>query len=41
MEDISFNAEDLTGKDILIDKEYVHKALNELIQEQDIHRFIL
>ena len=41
MEDISFNAEDLAGRDILIDKEYVHKALKELIQEQDIHRFIL
>lgn len=41
MEDISFNAEDLAGRDILIDKEYVHKTLKELIQEQDIHRFIL
>lgn len=41
MEDISFNAEDLAGRDILVDKEYVQKALKELIQEQDIHRFIL
>ncbi|NLJ41047.1 MAG: ATP-dependent protease ATPase subunit HslU [Clostridiales bacterium] len=41
MEDISFNAEDLSGRDILIDAEYVHKALKEVVQEENLHRFIL
>ena len=41
MEDISFNAEDLSGQDILIDAEYVHKALKELVHEENLHKFIL
>jgi ATP-dependent HslUV protease ATP-binding subunit HslU len=41
MEDISFNAEDLSGQEILIDSEYVRKALKELIKEENLHKFIL
>jgi ATP-dependent HslUV protease ATP-binding subunit HslU len=41
MEDISFNAEDLSGQDITIDAEYVHKALKDLVKEENLHKFIL
>ncbi|MGB4368069.1 MAG: ATP-dependent protease ATPase subunit HslU [Caldicoprobacterales bacterium] len=41
MEDLSYNAEDLSGRDIVIDNEYVHKALKGLIEDEDVHRFIL
>lgn len=41
MEDISFNAEDLAGQKVTIDGEYVRSALKELIQEDDLHKYIL
>ncbi|HHZ12805.1 MAG: ATP-dependent protease ATPase subunit HslU [Caldicoprobacterales bacterium] len=41
MEDISFSAEDLSGQDITIDADYVHKALKDLVKEENLHRFIL
>ncbi len=41
MEDISFNAEDLSGQRIVIDAVYVHKALKELVHEENLHKFIL
>ncbi|HZJ57247.1 MAG TPA: ATP-dependent protease ATPase subunit HslU [Clostridia bacterium] len=41
MEDISFNAEDLSGQDIRIDADYVHKALKDLVHEENLHKFIL
>ncbi|NLI61662.1 MAG: ATP-dependent protease ATPase subunit HslU [Clostridiales bacterium] len=41
MEDLSFNAEDLSGQDILIDAKYVKNALKELVYQEDINKFIL
>lgn len=41
MEDISFNAEDMAGQKVTIDGEYVRLALKDLIQEDDLHKYIL
>jgi len=41
MEDISYNAEDMAGQKILIDGEYVRSALKALVQEDDLHKYIL
>jgi len=41
MEDISFEAPNLTEKKILITKEYVQKQLSEILVNQDLRKFIL
>ncbi|QIQ41564.1 MAG: HslU--HslV peptidase ATPase subunit [Buchnera aphidicola (Aphis urticata)] len=41
MEDISFNASNMSGKKIKIDALYVEKHLNQLISNEDLSRFIL
>ncbi len=41
MEDISFEAPDLKDKSIPIDRAYVQKHLMDIIQNQDLRRFIL
>jgi ATP-dependent HslUV protease ATP-binding subunit HslU len=41
MEDISFEAPNLTEKKILITKEYVQKQLSEILINQDLRKFIL
>ena len=41
MDDISFEAPDKSGVKIIIDKEYVDSNLNELIEDEDLSRFIL
>jgi len=41
MEDISFRAPNIKKKDILIDKNYVRKQLSEILEDQDLSRFIL
>ncbi|ALD15499.1 ATP-dependent protease ATP-binding subunit HslU [Buchnera aphidicola (Aphis glycines)] len=41
MEDISFNANNISGQTIAIDEKYVGKHLNKLISNEDISRFIL
>lgn len=41
LEDISFDASDLSGQTIEIDAEYVDKQLNDLVEDQDLSRFIL
>lgn len=40
-EEISFQAPDVKKKQILIDKEYVQKQLKDIIEDQDLSRFIL
>jgi len=41
MEDISFEAPNLTEKKILITREYVQKQLSEILVNQDLRKFIL
>lgn len=41
MEEVSFNAPELCGMKVIIDKGYVEKILEPLVQDQDISKFIL
>jgi len=41
MEEISFEAPNIKKKNILIDREYVQKQLKDIIENQDLRRFIL
>src|SRR5207244_6682449 len=41
LEDISFNAPDLPGKEITIDAGYVHDRLSDIVRDQDLSRYIL
>jgi len=41
MDDISFDAPDKSGEKIVIDKGYVDSNLNELVEDEDLSRFIL
>jgi ATP-dependent HslUV protease ATP-binding subunit HslU len=41
VEDLSFNADQRSGETINIDKNYVNKTLSEVVQDEDLSRFIL
>jgi ATP-dependent HslUV protease ATP-binding subunit HslU len=41
LEEVSFNAPDLGGKELTIDADYVHQRLSEIMRDQDLSRFIL
>ncbi|UCF34601.1 MAG: ATP-dependent protease ATPase subunit HslU [Phycisphaerales bacterium] len=41
MEDVSFDAPEREGETIVIDKAYVEKRLKDIIEDQDLSRFIL
>jgi ATP-dependent HslUV protease ATP-binding subunit HslU len=41
MEDISFEAPNLSGQKILITREYVQKQLSDILKDQDLRKFIL
>ncbi len=43
LEEISFSAADMAaaGENIVIDAEYVHKSLGDLVQDEDLSRYIL
>jgi ATP-dependent HslUV protease ATP-binding subunit HslU len=41
LEDISYNAADLIGKNILIDADYVNDHLTEFVEDEDLSRYIL
>jgi len=40
-EELSFNADERSGETIVIDKSYVDKTLSEVVQNEDLSRFIL
>ena len=40
-EELSFHADQRSGDTILIDKAYVDKTLNDVVQDEDLSRFIL
>jgi len=41
LSDVSFNAPDLKGQQIRIDRDYVRKILQEIIKDEDLSRYIL
>jgi ATP-dependent HslUV protease ATP-binding subunit HslU len=41
LEDVSFNAPDLGGKELTIDADYVHQRLSDIMRDHDLSRFIL
>ena len=41
VEDISFKADDYSGQTITIDEKYVDERLKEIVQNQDLSRYIL
>jgi ATP-dependent HslUV protease ATP-binding subunit HslU len=41
LEDVSFNAPDLPGKEIVVDAGHVHARLSDIIRDQDLSRYIL
>jgi ATP-dependent HslUV protease ATP-binding subunit HslU len=41
LEQISFEAPDLPGKEIVIDAVYVHERLRDIVRDQDVSRYIL
>ncbi len=41
LEDLSFNATDLTGQQVLIDRAYVRSKLDNLVKDEDLSRYIL
>ncbi|MBP5706980.1 MAG: ATP-dependent protease ATPase subunit HslU [Spirochaetales bacterium] len=40
-EEISFNAPDMEDKNVVIDRDYVNKALGNIIEDQDLSKYIL
>jgi len=41
LEEISFTAPDMAGKELLIDADYVHTRLAEVLKDEDLSRYIL
>ena len=41
LEDISFQAPDMPGKELTIDAEYVRLRLSDITRNQDLSRYIL
>jgi ATP-dependent HslUV protease ATP-binding subunit HslU len=41
LEEISFNAPDMPGKELTIDAGYVHARLGDITRDQDLSRYIL
>ena len=41
LENLSFDASDLSGSEVVIDSEYVDKYLNEFTENEDLSRYIL
>ena len=41
LDEVSFQAPDLRGKEIVIDAEYVHARLAEVLKDEDLSRYIL
>jgi ATP-dependent HslUV protease ATP-binding subunit HslU len=41
LEEVSFNAPDMPGKDLVVDADYVHGRLADITRDQDLSRYIL
>ncbi len=41
LEDVSFDATELEDKQVTVDREYVRSRIENLVQDEDLSRFIL
>jgi len=41
LDEISFEAPDMKGKEVIIDAGYVRDKLNDIIEDEDLTRYIL
>ena len=41
LEEVSFHAPDMVGKEVAVDADYVHARLAEVLKDQDLSRYIL
>jgi ATP-dependent HslUV protease ATP-binding subunit HslU len=41
LDEISFNAPDITEKTVVVDAAYVNKMLSDIVKDQDLSRYIL
>jgi ATP-dependent HslUV protease ATP-binding subunit HslU len=41
VEELSFNAPELSGQEITIDAAYVHQRLDPIVKNEDLSRYIL
>jgi ATP-dependent HslUV protease ATP-binding subunit HslU len=41
LDEISFNAPDMTEKTVVVDAVYVNKMLSDIVKDQDLSRYIL
>ena len=41
LDEISFDAPEMGGREVVIDAAYVHERLNAILQDQDLSRYIL
>ena len=41
LEDVSFDAPDMTGQELVIDAEYVNARLADVVKDEDLSRYIL
>ena len=41
LEDISFNADEYKGKEFIVTSELVHEKLDEVVEDDDLSRYIL
>ena len=41
LEDISFDAPDMAGARVVIDRDYVQKKLSPILKDEDLSRYIL
>jgi ATP-dependent HslUV protease ATP-binding subunit HslU len=41
LDDISFDAPDMAGKEVVIDANYVKEKLENIVEDEDLSRYIL
>jgi ATP-dependent HslUV protease ATP-binding subunit HslU len=41
LDDISFDAPDMTEKEVVIDADYVNEKLQDIVEDEDLSRYIL
>jgi ATP-dependent HslUV protease ATP-binding subunit HslU len=41
LDEISFDAPDMTEKEVIIDADYVRQKLSEIVEDEDLSRYIL
>ena len=41
LDEVSFEAPDMSGEDVRVDGEYVRRVLSDIVQDQDLSRYVL